>query len=194
MAVAHLVLVRRMLAHSKHRSTAALSVALALLAVTAQLRSDPASDRDAKVEESRQRAYKEFPSLRDEKSELRRLVDAAVEKLRREQPAFFRDTDWPLRLAERSAAALKKQADAERDQKDPERVADTFIEGLKERGSVKSATRLQTVNQYGVTVVIYDLDYITEAGFRREGKYCVTLNHTPDGRYFVIDYHPWGVP
>ena len=82
-----------MLPRFTSRSSFAVCVAVALLVMTLPLRSDPASERDAKVEESRQRAYKDFPSLRDEKGELRRLVDAAVEKLAREQPEFFKDTN-----------------------------------------------------------------------------------------------------
>ena len=146
---------------------------------------------NAEVEESRQRAYVAYPAMRDDRSELAQTVTALAKKARRELPSFFDNSDWPFQITKLCAENLKRNKDADEAKKDPQKVADTFVNGLKTAGSVKSAVYARTVRQAGKTLVIYAMDYITEGGFRREGPYVILLDKTPDGLYYVIDFYPW---
>jgi hypothetical protein len=88
------------------------------------------------------------------------------------------------------------------DPNDPRSVADDYIESLKEQGTVKDVRFLMKMagltpgdTTSGAYCVVYALDYITEGGFRREGKYVIVVYPRKDGNgYFVTRAYPWQYP
>ena len=68
---------------------------------------------DAKVEESRQRAYQAYPDVQDNSTAMAQRVSAAVKQLSQTNPDFFHDSDWPMKITRAVAEQMKKeQSDA----------------------------------------------------------------------------------
>ena len=79
----------------------------------------------------------------------------------------------------------------------PQDVSDLYIKGKLEDGSVKAAKHVGTLNpatswerQQGLVYEVYNMDYVTESGFRREGRYIIILKRASDGTYEYAGSQP----
>jgi len=77
----------------------------------------------------------------------------------------------------------------------PRYVADQAVAALIQQGVVKSCRYVTTGRMMGTIVsVVYEFDYITKSGFRREGQYVFDLQQSQNGEWFIIDDRAAQVP
>lgn len=88
--------------------------------------------------------------------------------------------------------AGKKQLDERQKRRDPRFVADAFVDQCKREGTVKSSVYVTTTPSPGGCCVIYQWDYITRSGLRRESQYVIQMRKDDNGEWFVFDFTPMG--
>jgi len=127
------------------------------------------------------------------------LVKDADDKARR----IYEDAKSKFQEEETKAAESKQPAEAQQPPEatperpvnfsDPTDVANAYIEGLIMDGVVNEAKYLEVVPRpgpAGFVYVYYYLDYVTRFGFRREGRYGITLQRRSNGTYRIFGEFP----